>query len=123
MDHIVIPDVEKALANWRGGTAEPWAYAVSHARFALKLAKKGADSSAVLLLKNCRSVSFDAVWNDLNVRIEQRHTESSLRYIVRDGTHLNVDCGAVYISPILALYSDVGRYVESFMGVGPRGVV
>jgi hypothetical protein len=94
-------EVLRQLHGYQGATAQPWEYSVSHSQFVLRIHReedlKGlALVSFYLWMKNCDQVSFFGLWREANIQIEERQGKYGPRFVVSDGEHLVVDCGAVF---------------------------
>ena len=100
-------DVSATLAQWRGAWAQPWDYTTSHGTLRIKVARRGEAACVVSLLKGCSRVSFADSWEGFNPTIEPYQSAHGIRYLVRDSGYLDVDCGAVNVSPQLASYAAI----------------
>jgi len=66
-------ELARALREWRGASARPWAYFASHATFQLELKKGG--RRAFLWCVACDRLAFPRYWED--ARIELLPSETS----------------------------------------------
>jgi hypothetical protein len=107
MTAAAISDLRSKLSLWRGSGAQVWDYSVSHGVLRIKLQRPGADSCAVLMLKNCERVSFTAWWDGFDPTIETAEDFDGERVLVRDADRLNVDCGAAFLSEPMDSYASI----------------
>lgn len=109
--------VRTAIENWSGCWAEPWDYTTSHGWLRIKLQRKGNDSScAILLLVNCHRIAFDGAWDGFRPVITEYSDRYGMRYRVKDGEHLDVDCGAVFLSRTLESYAKIPKLHDQQFG-------
>jgi hypothetical protein len=95
------------LATWKGAWAEPWDYTASHGTLRIKVARRGEAPCVIVLLKDCSRVSFNGSWDGFNPTIETYQGAFGIRYLVKDSTYLDVDCGAVHVSHPLDSYAAI----------------
>jgi hypothetical protein len=107
MKYVEYPEAMQVLADWEQCWCETWDYTVSHGVLRLKLSRIGDNACAVLVLKNCRSVSFSSSWNSSGITVQPTRKGDEVRYLVSDSDHLRVDCGAVFVSPKLLTYAEI----------------
>lgn len=105
-----------AIEPWLGCWAEPWDYTTSHKWLRIKLQRKDSDSCAVLLLVNCHRVAFDSSWDGFSPVITEYSDHYGKRYCVRDAGHLEVDCGALFLSGTLGSYAEIPSLHDQLFG-------
>ena len=100
-------DITSMLVTWSGAWAQPWDYTTSHGTLRIKVARRGEAPCVVVILKDCRRVSFADSWDGFNPTIEVYQGGHGIRYQVKDSGYLEVDCGAVLVSRQLDSYADI----------------
>jgi hypothetical protein len=96
-----LADVQKELRRWEGqdAMAQGWAYSVSHSQLLVRIYRQhGSDgpspTSLWLYLQDCYRVSFNDVWRDVHIQVEERPGKFGPEFILTDRDRLFVHCGA-----------------------------
>jgi hypothetical protein len=110
MEHVVHREALAALAEWGRCWCEVWDYTVSHGVLRVKLGRKGESACAVLVLKNCSEVAFSSSWESSCISVQATGAAEQGRYLVSDAEHLQVECGAVLVTPTLASYAEIPEH-------------